>query len=165
MTKRLLIAVLIVSVFTFIIYFYLGGYNKVDFELVNEDLTIYGAPYQGSIEGGELDSLISHFQQLSRTTNKEFTVVDYFLNSEDSIKQFIGLKSSSEINIPSIEMREVTMLRAKITAHPLVMPLPEDVKKAAENFASENEYRLDDFSIEIYSEKGELTVLFPVKAN
>ena len=54
--------------------------------------------------------------------------------------------------------------KATITSHPIVMPLPEEVKEEAIDFASKSDYKLDDFSIEIYSENGKLTVYFPLKA-
>ncbi|MEQ8924987.1 MAG: hypothetical protein RLO81_04190 [Fulvivirga sp.] len=164
MVKKLLLIVTLILVITIIIYSFLGGYSKVEFELLTDDLTIYGSPYQGSVESQELDSIISHFQQLSKSSESKFTVVDYFTDSEDSISQFIGITSAANFKIPSIEMKEVTMLKAKITAHPIVMPLPEEVKDAAQKFAAANDYRLDEFSIEIYSESGELIVFFPVKA-
>ena len=164
MIKKLLITVLAISLITIAINAFLGGYDDIQFEKSVEDITIYGIPYNGEVESPTLDSIITSVQDRSKRRQGKFTVIDYFLDSDDSIKQFIGFVSPEKVDMQTIELKEVTMLKAIITSHPIVMPLPEEVKRAASKFALESEYKLDDFSIEIYDSNNELTVLFPVKA-
>ena len=72
--------------------------------------------------------------------------------------------SNDSVAPQSIKLKEVTFIKALLTAHPAVMPLPQDVKEDAKKYASENDLKLDDFSIEIYHDNGDIELLYPTKA-
>ena len=161
--KSIFIAMAIVA-FTFVIYAYLGGYNKLEFDTEIRDMSIYGKPYLGPIKSSDLGNLFEENKQLSLKYNTSLAVVDYGLVGEDSVKQFIGIITEDSISEYSIQMNEVTFLKTLLTANPAVMPSPEAVRDQANDYAKSNNLVLDDFSIEIYQTNGNIEVYFPTKA-
>lgn len=164
MNKKSVFIALGVIVFSFIIYAYLGGYNKLEFGTEVRDMSIYGKPYLGPIKSTDLGRLFEEHKQLSLKNNTNLTVVDYGVVGEDSVKQFIGIITDDSISEYSIQMNEVTFLKTLLTANPAVMPTPEDVRNQAQEYAKSNDLILDDFSIEVYQTNGNIEVYFPTKA-
>lgn len=164
MNKKSFLIAFVIVVITFLVYVYMGGYRTIDFKLEVQDMTIYGQPYEGPIKNPRLEDLFNGAKELANKYQSQVAVVDYPIGKEDSIKQFIGVISADSISDKSIDFKEVTFIKAALTAHPMVIPLPEDVRKEAQDFATKNGRKLDVFSIEVYQNDGSITVYFPTKA-
>ena len=163
MKKTLLVAA-IIAVASFIVYRMLGGGGEVKFNVVTKDLTIYGTPYLGKSKDLALKSLFESTRQLAIEKNSALVVIDYRYDAEDSVKQFLGVISSDSIGPFSVEFKEVKFLEADLGSNNFVMPLPDEVRSQAGEFARKSELLLEDFSLELY-QKENLTILFPAKAN
>ena len=169
MTKKFqIIAALILSTLIIgFIYYQLGGTKPLDFEITTKDqLTIYGAPFQGKYDDPQIEQLfIKAREHVVAHANSSLAIVNYFTQDKDSVKQFIGFISNEKNDLPNIEMKEVTFLKTEIVAHNVVMPRPDVVQEEAMSFANLNGLKLDNFSIEIYHDERSLEILFPCKAN
>ena len=154
-----------IALIALLVYYLLGGFNPVAFTLEIDDITIYGRLIESEYEDPQLEEQFLAAKKLTKDNGQnKLVVVDYFLDSKDSVKQFIGVASKEMLDLPSLVLTEVTFIKGVITAHPYVRPHPLKVRELATDFAFENSLDLDAFSIEFYSPSEEINVWFPGKA-
>lgn len=150
-----------------IIYYFLGGFNPVIFKTDADSMTIYGQSFEGKYDDARLEEYFLEAKE-NTTTNKnnKLVVIDYFLDSKDSVKQFIGVISQdTSLALPTLKFKDVTFVKGTITCHPYVRPHPRSVREMAEEYAIDNSLKLNAFSIEFYDAKEEIEVWFPSKTN
>ncbi len=169
MNKKIkaLIAISIIALVITIIYYQLGGGQPLVFEIETKDkLVIYGSPIKGKYNDPEIEALfVSARDHVLKNPKDLLVIVNYEMAAKDSVKQFIGYSSTQNYETMNIVMEEVTFVKTVITSHNLVMPNPMKVREEAASFAAKKGLKLDDFSLEIYRNEGELEVLFPTKAD
>lgn len=157
------IAVIFISI---IVYYYLGGFNPVSFTTSVKDINIYGHSFHGKYDDDTLEVFFNDARKLAlENENRQLVVVDYFMTSEDSVKQFIGVISKDSIHLPSLILKGVKMVQAVITVSPLVRPHPMTIREKAQSYAKSIHLTLDGFAIEIYKPNEEIEVWFPAKDN
>ncbi len=160
------VALAAVGIITAIIFFLLGGGQELKFELLTNDITVYGKTFVGKYDDPAIGKLFEEAKsQVLSNPNETIAVVNYNFDHEDSVKQFIGFVSTKNYDLPKMEMKEVTFVKTKLEAHVLVMPNPQEVKEKALEFAVQKGLKLDTFSIELYHAERDLEVLFPCKVD
>ncbi len=160
MIKRIAVPVVAIVGVSLIAYYFLGGFNPVEFQISTKDLTIYGQSFRGKPDDPSLEQLFTEAKG-SVKKGELLTVVDHFMDSKDSVNLFIGVISDEPRNGESLELKNTTFVEGKITAHPLVRPLPNRVFELAAKFAHSKQLGLEGFSIEIYRVDEQVEILFP----
>lgn len=163
MIKKLAASILAVCAIAFFIYYMLGGFDPIQFELHSEQFTIYGEKFEGSTESNELQTLFMNYRNLvNENSNLKLAVIDTPLNSEDSVKQVIGVISEIPQKGNNFDFNG-PFIKTTLTSHPIVTPLPGTVRELAAIFAANNNLKLEESSIEVYSANGDLEVFYPIK--
>lgn len=156
-----------------IVYYYLGGFNQTEISLEETDAyVIAGYSYSGPYREDELQQLFFQVKDFvdSGTLEGTITVLNYDneFAAGDSIQQLIGVRLAAtprqkpeDLQLDTIPAGKV--IRAVISAHPLVMPHPQDTHEKIINFAREQSLELGDMSIEQYVGETELWVEVPLR--
>lgn len=152
-------------------FFSLGGGQRLVFE-IEDSPTFYivGEDFYGSYNSNKLEALFFSAQQRSAELETSLVVLNYKSDtlSEGKIHQLIGIMSDqmpAEGDTSNVMvMGQGKYLTTMINAHNLVMPKPEEVREQATEFASKQNLRPDDLSIEIYKNERDLRIMFPLRA-
>lgn len=173
MLKKTLYLGLPLLLIFFLIYYYLGGFNKTEIMLEETETSIIaGYSYRGPYQEEVLQELFFQVKDAvdSGALAGTITVINYDneFAAGDSIKQLIGvrlarmpLQMPQQMQVDTIPAGKV--VRAIIQAHPLVMPHPEDTFEKIINFARKESLELGDISIEQYVSEKQLRVDVPLK--
>jgi DNA gyrase inhibitor GyrI len=173
MMRKVIFASLTVMTVGLFVYYYLGGFNEVDIELVEtEEYIIAGYSYHGPYDQDVLQDLFFQVKEYVEADVLKgiITVLNYdsAVTEADSIHQLIGVRLQAEpLNKPQEVVLETIpagrAVRATIRAHPLVMPNPESILEQVRSFAVKNNLELKALSIEQYVESEEIWVDIPIR--
>lgn len=152
------------------VYYYLGGFN--DLEVVKSNNNIYnvaGREFRGRITSDSLNTIFNEVRDLvlENKINGELCVINYRENLEkNEVHQFIGILLGDEISeIPSgLKVREIkaeTSFKVGLGMHPLVMPNTGKVEEVIHEFAQQNGFSLESYTMEIiFSDNSILVEMF-----
>ena len=163
MRKYVLIVASIVLVAGAILYLLLGGTSELVFKLEERpEEVIYGQLFEGRPTEQRLEALFIDTRERSKEINQPLVVVNY---EQDSVplKQFIGTMGNPKrsANLEALKMPSGKYVSTKIESHSLVMPRPDEIREAAENFADLEGVKLNPKeSYEIYKGDSALVVMF-----
>ncbi len=158
-----------------ILYFYLGGFNKVDYAIkeVNREYIIIGRKFEGKYNSPELEKIFTTVKKLIKNGQIRGTMVivnynDSYDEYEGIVKYTIGiLVNSEEYDVPEdfeiINFDATKIVRATINAHNVVMPSPAKILKGAIRMAVQYNLKLSNYSIEQYLDERQLVIDFPVQ--
>lgn len=168
-----LIMVVLIGVSLFI-YFYLGGLNRVEYSIENvKDYHFMGEYYRGSegsealekaffrardlVLSGEIPGVLAMVHYTNDTTLKE-----------NEVKIFVGIKLNKGTSAVPLNYQRLTIpanrtLRAKIEAHNIVMPSPQNIEARLDEMAVEMKLRLQEYSIVHYVSERELMIDKPTR--
>lgn len=173
MFRKALLLGLPILLILLIVYYYLGGFNETDVELVQTDnYVIAGYEYHGPYDQDDLQELFFQVQDFVETGALvgTITVVNYQLDFElqDTVRQLIGVQIKElPLTLPEgIEIdtiRASKVVRATIKAHPLVMPNPEDTQQQIQDFALARSLELSSLVLEQYVGEAEIWVDVPLR--
>lgn len=164
MLKKLAVSLSAVIIISLAFYYFLGGFDPINFQLEVRSLTVYGQLYEGKRNSDMLSMLFEEAKKNVENGEGLFlAVIDYPVSSKDSIKQFIGVVSKKPVGLDSVVFVDQTFMTAEITVHPLVRPLPNKIQNLAKEYALKNGLVTDTVGIELYAISGTLNVLFPLK--
>ena len=147
-------------------YYYLGGFKEVQvFEFEGSDRTVIGKHYIGKYQPSEVRGFLTEAKDMvDRGRLKgSLTLVEYQNDTigSDSTHLFIGASFDEIRNafeIPSgftyIEYSTPKIYRVFITQHPLVRPLPSEVRSLMEVKAIESGQVLSPYTFDVYYEDG-----------
>ena len=158
-------------------YMYLGGTAEVT--ISKRDINNYqfvGKDYSGRYRSEELENIYFDLKEKkeSGAFDGELVVINYPMEGDSTengfVHQFLGIQLNAAMeHIPStyqrlfIESRQT--LEAKIPAHNLVMPSPEDIENDIRSMARAENLALVNYTIEIYVSDRELLVQIPILSN
>ncbi|MGB3852371.1 MAG: hypothetical protein WA958_20570 [Tunicatimonas sp.] len=158
--KVLLLIVLPLSLLAVLGYYWLGGFNSIDVEVVQlSDRIVVGRTYQGTY--GDLalrEIFVKAKQQQERgAVLGILTVVnrDAASGSGEEVNQLIGITLSAPIDsLPAGYVRDTlaagTYLRARVAANSLAQPRPRAINERLEAYAAEHGLTVSGLPIEIY---------------
>lgn len=170
MLKKLLFVGFPIILILLVIYYQLGGFNRIEIQQVETDhYIIAGKTYKGRFQEDTLKNYFFQMNELVANDQLEGTVsvVSYGLTPSDSIHQLIGVRiHGSPYPLPKAIQLDTLLaarvLRAIIRAHPIVMPSPEQVVEKIKAYAQENAFSLKDYSVEQYIAEDEIWVDIPL---
>jgi len=168
--KKLLFGVLITIPLFLIIYYILGGFNSLEFELIDNPpvYRLLGKSYTGSHNSDEVSSLFQTIQNLQVESRKDSSVVVVSFDrgtDEDNVHYFVAVQLTKEESLGGYEYREYSpyeVYNVRLSGHPIVLPSAEKVLRKAEDYAEENQKMMEDYSIEIYFPDGTIQLNIPV---
>jgi hypothetical protein len=166
MTKKILIFGLpLVLLVLLLIYYQLGGFNKVRITIHEpQDIYIIGKEYSGRYQSKEAKDLYYKVKELinDRELKGYITIVNYPTKNNSKVKYFIGVLSQAQDTIDGWEQLEIRnyskIIRLNFNKHNLVMPKPFKVREMAEDFAISKGYELKGLTIEKYKTERELEI-------
>lgn len=166
-----IVALIAIGVF---VYTYLGGLNQVDYSVENvKDYHFMGEYYRGSERSEALENAFFRARDLvlSGEIPGVLTMVHYTNDTtlqEDEVKIFVGIKlNKGTSDVPAYYQRLTIpanrALRAKIEAHNIVMPSPQNIEARLDEMAVEMRLRLQEYSIVHYISERELMIDKPTR--
>jgi len=166
MKTKILYPAFVIVIASTIIYYFLGGFNPVKFQIEKESITIYGQLFEGEYDDPELEQYFLKAKELAdKNKDNKLIIVDYFIDSKDSVKQFVGITSRDSIALPVLDFSDVTFIKGIITSHHYVRPHPLTVRDLAQDYGTNHALNIEDISIEFYDPKEEIEVWFPARTN
>ena len=149
-------------------YFQLGGISNIEKNTVDVDnYLLIAMPFKGRYNSSELEEIFYS----ARAIGDQIVIINYPLPGDSTrdgfISQLIGTRVSEvPTNIPigfqpkTIEIAKV--VQAKIDAHNLVMPKPNEIEEALRTYAEEQKLSLESYTIERYISNRELIIEIPI---
>jgi hypothetical protein len=178
MNKRILIlaGLFIFGSILFGLYAYLGGFKDVAIgtRQTAERRLLAGVPYEGSIRSSQLDSIFErtrllHQQgQLRGELGAMYFEVPEKMRKKGEIRAVIGVwESDSTRVLPAGFSRRVIpstqVVQARIAAHFLVSPAPDEVQESMRAYARQNKLTLENFVMEKYLSDQSIILEIPVR--
>lgn len=158
--KILLFVVLPLSVLALLGYYFLGGLNPIEIEVVQAEARIVvGQSYQGTYGDLALRKIFveAKQRQQSGAVPGMLTVInrDATSGSEEEVNQFIGIALTAPIDsLPPDYTRDTlaagTYLRARVSANPVAQPRPHTINERLEAYAVEHQLTVSGLPIELY---------------
>lgn len=148
------------------VYAYLGGFNPVAVSIqTNNQYTIIGNYYIGAYDRDSLQMLFFEAKEHLEKSKKDgiLSIVNYRSGEEsDSVEMFVGILSKSNNGHPAhwetIHLQAEKAIRAKISAHNLVMPTRPSIATKIQTFADKNNLTLQPILIEKYISENQLEI-------
>ncbi|MTI20106.1 hypothetical protein E1176_03665 [Fulvivirga sp. RKSG066] len=169
MKKVLIVVISVLGLLVFSVYYYLGGTEDFVFTQVNKALYLKGEAFKGSYNDSKIESLFVNARQISTENDGyKLAILSYPMN-ETKVDQVVGIVSNSEINndwesFDTSRELNGNFITTTITAHNLVMPKPNEVLEAAQEYAALQDLEIDEsYTIEVYEGERKLLVYFPIK--
>ncbi|MEQ6118868.1 hypothetical protein [Reichenbachiella sp. MALMAid0571] len=154
-----LVSIVSIVTITISVYYSLGGFEEI--KVVKSGNNIYnvaGKEYKGRIKNDSVNIVFNEIRSLvvDGKINGEMCVVNYHdegLNNNE-IHQFIGILLGDEISeIPSgLTVREIkaaTTFKVGLGMHPLVMSNTKKIEATIQDYATQNGFELEDYTLEI----------------
>lgn len=178
MNKRILIlaGLFAFGSILFGLYVSLGGFKDVEIHTLQTTgkRILTGVSYHGSIRSAQLDSVFErtrllHQQgQLRGELGAMYFEVPEKMRKKGEIKAFIGVwESDSSQALPAGFTRRVIpsprVVQARITAHFLVSPAPDDVQERMRAYARQKKLTLENFVMEKYLSDQSIILEIPVR--
>ena len=178
MNKRILILVGLVIFASIILglYTWLGGFKDIAINTltVTDPRILSGIPYEGSIKSQQLDSLFEHTRQLHQQGQLRgdlgamYFEVPEKMRKRGEIKAVIGVwQADSTQTLPAGFSRRTIpapqVVQARIQAHFLVSPSPDEVQEEMRNYAREKKLALENFVMEKYLNDQSIILEIPVR--
>lgn len=147
-------------------YYALGGFDEIEiFEFEGSERTVIGKHYIGKFKNSEIREFILEAKALidSGRLQGQLALVNYQNDTigTDSTHLYIGASIDEIRNILAIpagftykEFRTDKVYRVFITQHPLVRPLPDDIRTLMEVHAIENGEVLQPYTFDLYYDDG-----------
>ncbi len=141
MKKWIIVSFISLSLLSFGFYQFnkLGGFNEVELQLVNvDDLELQGMLYRGTPQD---EALIATFKQVEQVATDQNLPMHTIYYSEpagklDTMEVFVGIALGHSIDgFISKTFEADRAILAKISAHRLVMPGPNKVKRKINQYA------------------------------
>ena len=152
----------------------LGGFNDEKLEVVDlPTLYVYGEVYKGEYGDKEIGDLFAKSKELVEGDSEAEAVVIINYKSaekeEGEVKYLIGvLANDSFKNAPSNwtkkELGASKAIKVSFDKSLLVMPSPETVFKAVNEFAKTMDKQMLEYSIEEYYPDNKMEVFYPLKS-
>jgi hypothetical protein len=171
--KVLLLIVLPLSLLAGLGYYWLGGFNPINVEVVRlDERVVVGQAYRGTYGDLALREIFvkARQQQERGAMPGVLTVVnrDAASGSGQEVNQFIGIALSAPIDsLPTGYQRDSlaagTYLRARVTANPLVQPRPQAINERLLNYAAKHGLTVSGLPIEVYRTPDTLWVEMEVR--
>lgn len=174
--KKKKIGLVIVALITLgiFVYIYLGGLNKVDYNVVNvQDYNLVGEYYRGAENSEGLEDAFFRARDLvlSGEIPGVLTMVHYTNDTtlkEREVKIFVGIKLNKGTSNLPVDYQRLTIpanraVRANIEAHNIVMPSPKNIESRLDEIAKEMKLRLQDYSIVQYISERKLMIDKPTR--
>ncbi len=158
-----------------IFYYYLGGFNQVDYSVKELEgaYTIIGQNLEGKYNDLEFEKIFTAVKKLIKNGQVHGTLVivnynDNYDEYEGTVTYTIGVLVDNEGNdVPEgfeiFTIRASKVVRATIHAHNIVMPAPATIFKGANRVAKQHNLTLSDYSIEQYMGERQLVIDFPAR--
>ncbi|MCH7513403.1 MAG: GyrI-like domain-containing protein [Bacteroidetes bacterium] len=158
-----------------ILYYYLGGFNQVDYAVkeVNGEYSIIGRKFEGKYNAHELEKIFTTVRKLIKNGQIRGTMViinynDSYDEYDGTVKYTVGILVDNEgYAVPEgfeiINIKASKVVRATINAHNVVMPAPAKILKGAGRMAMQHNLTLSNYSIEQYRDERQLVIDFPVR--
>jgi len=166
MIKKVIIPLLVAGIAVAWVYQYLGGFEKIEFNESTISLNFKGRVYQGLYNSPKTEQFFLSAREVATSAADIDLAIISYPSAKDSLHQIIGVISDSPIDnaeMPYAEEIKGEYLETIITAHNLVMPKPNEVIEAADEYASSNNLKIDPTrSIDIYQGERSLRVLIPL---
>ena len=155
-----------------VINFSLGGFKKIEPELISTHTTvIYGSLYEGGHSSDSLTNLIALFHKIlaESTHSGTLTIVNYMqenLEKRGLVKQFVGIEwennNNPKLPLDSLSISPYNGFQFRLPIKPLVMPSPEKLKKLTREAEQSMGAELQGYTIEQYRDRL-LIINFPLK--
>lgn len=169
MKRFVLVAIILTT--AAIVYFWLGGPEELEFELVEKQFHLAGEKIRDRYSNSSLETAFFNARDLALADRSTLlTVVNYEDQAEDTVTQFIGVTGSlNEFKKQGFDQwtgvqYNGSYLSCAINVHNLVMPTPQEVLEAAQPYALQFNVKVDSsYTIEQYVNERLLRVYIPVK--
>jgi hypothetical protein len=171
--KTLLYILLPLGLLALLGYYWLGGFNEIKVAVIEApERPMVGKVYRGQYGDLALRKIFVQTQRLLASDSVTGTLLVVNLDSASAggkqVNQFIGIAlSASPESLPPAYQRDTlaagTYLRARVTAHPLVMPQPETINEQLATYAAERQITVSGLPIEIYRASDTLWVEMAVR--
>ena len=171
--KVLIFVVLPLGLLTLAGYYWLGGFNEITVEVVEEDTrVVVGKAYRGKYGDLALRKIFVEAGQLQRagTVPGVLTVINYdtLSASGQQINQFIGITQTAPLTtLPQGYQRDTiaagSYLRAQVTARSLIRPSPGTVNERLVNYARQHQLSVSGLPIEFYRASDTLWVEMAIR--
>lgn len=175
--KKYVILAAVVLILGFLVNYSLGGFEDIKPQLIEvNNYTVYGSGFEGSYKSNQLSELVekmrTHQQNLESTS--DLVIINYINDAKETIGKidyFVGIRlsnSSDEANMTEFEQRIIEAkkaIRIEIKVKPLVMPSPEKINETAFTFAEQSGVKLQNLSVEQYTQNGVLIIEYPVQVS
>ncbi|MEM6525398.1 MAG: hypothetical protein AAGF85_03600 [Bacteroidota bacterium] len=163
MKKYVLIGASLVCITGISLYFVLGGNAELIFLVEDQqEQVIYGELFQGRPSEPRLEALFIKARDRSKETGRNLMIVTY---DQDSVplKQFIGtLQGPRDTKgLDTLILPAGKYITIEIKSHNLVMPRPDEIREAAEDFALKQNLKIQTkLSYEGYEGDSAMVVWF-----
>jgi hypothetical protein len=178
MNKRILILAGLVIFGSIILglYTWLGGFKDIEIKTLaaTRPRILAGTPYEGSIRSRQLDSLFEHTRQLHQQgwlrgdLGAMYFDVPEKMRKRGEVKALIGVwEPDSTQTLPAGFSRRTIpapqVVQARLQAHFLVSPSPDEVQEEMRNYAREKKLALENFVMETYLNDQSIILEMPVR--
>ncbi len=181
MVKKIYIAVMVIGLVTFALYYFLGGFKEIT---VNESgplsFRVIGTYFYGKYDDHQLERNFKQARDmiLERGINGELCVVTYQPDTlkENMVSQFIGvalnpgeplsgdLINKSPKGIAIRTFNSEAGAKVFLDLHPIAKPNPEEVQGKLKEFGNSKNWKDDGYFIELYYQDN-TTAVFTLKGN
>ncbi len=168
MRKYVILAVIGMTAILSYFYLQLGGVSGIEKNVVTVDnYLIVAKPFKGKYNSGHLEDVFYEAKSLGG----QLVIVNYRLEGDSTedgyIHQLIGVqKVMSAEDIPKGFKQDTLaiskVVQARIGAHNLVMPKPDEIEEALRAYAKEQNLDLEGYTIERYISDRELVIEIPI---
>lgn len=171
LSKKLYISIITLLVVVAGIYYYLGGFNKIEIAVVQSSpVPIGGQYFEGNYDSDTVRHLIDTVTSyLQRDTTAHLAVVNFdeYEDKAGLVRQFIGFTADSLSPPFSANIRVDTFgtqasIRATINRHFWVRPRPSAIRREIIEFAQMHELATGDYTIEQYISDRKMWVDVPI---
>lgn len=173
MKTKLALGLVTISAVLVYLFFQLGGLDNVELSLNHIDESyISGKYFEGKYNDGRLEDLYFEVKdKLDKgVAEGELVVVNYRLSTDSTeqgwVKQFIGVRLKSvNDTVEGFQMFTLPggkIIRAKVSAHNLVMPKPDKIEELVQQMAIEQKAVLGGYTVEQYMSDRELHIDTPI---
>lgn len=154
--------------FGYFVFVQLGGNNPIPIEVVDSSPpSLAGKTYRGTPQDKKLGETFQSIESLlALNPGKKIHTVYHQepAGKLDTMEVFIGLDLPfSPANLQAMTFSETRFILATINSNRWVMPGPEKVKEAIEDFADKNQLVLSGIFIDKLVSDAEVQVIAPIK--
>ncbi|MDN3668681.1 hypothetical protein QWY93_04995 [Echinicola jeungdonensis] len=140
--KKAIIAILIVGFAGLVAFYYLGGFNPVNYTVKPlEEIKLYGLTYRGTPQDKGLKTSFQEVEAVLERNPKATMHTIYKIEPAgklDTMQVFVGLDywgSESDSAWELVEIKADKAIIATVTGHRFVMSRPKKIKKDIEDYA------------------------------